>query len=80
MRIWFEDEDEWSSWKKRDDPVLHIELRKLANCLIIAPLSANTMAKVINGLADNLLTNIFRAWDISAGSCVMVPTMNKYMF
>ena len=38
------------------------------------------MAKVINGLADNLLTNIFRAWDISAGSCVMVPTMNKYMF
>ena len=29
------DEDEWSSWNKRGDPVLHIELRKWADILII---------------------------------------------
>ena len=38
------------------DPVLHIELRRWADCLVIAPLSANTLAKCAQGLCDNLLT------------------------
>ena len=79
MKIWFEDNDEWSSWKKREDPVLHIELRKVSKALVIAPLSANSMAKIVNGLCDNLLTNVFRAWDFNAKSCVLVPVMSKYM-
>ena len=29
------DEEEWSSWNKRGDPVLHIELRKWADILVI---------------------------------------------
>ena len=29
----------------------------------MAPLDANTMAKVVGGMADNLLTSVFRAWD-----------------
>lgn len=40
------DEDEWSSWNKLGDGVLHIELRKWADLIVIAPLSANTLAKV----------------------------------
>ena len=32
------DQDEWDSWKGRGDPVLHIELRKWADILILAPL------------------------------------------
>lgn len=44
-KIW-SDEDEWEGWQKRGDPVLHIELRKWADMLLIAPLDANTMAKV----------------------------------
>lgn len=44
----YTDDDEWSSWKKLGDTVLHIELRKWADALIIAPLSANTLAKVPN--------------------------------
>lgn len=42
----YTDEDEWSSWSKIGDNVLHIELRKWADAMLIAPLSANTLAKV----------------------------------
>lgn len=42
----YTDEDEWSSWNKIGDPVLHIELRRWADVLVIAPLSANTLGKV----------------------------------
>jgi len=50
----FTDQDEWK-WAERSDPVLHIELRKWADLLLIAPLSANTLAKISNGLCDNLV-------------------------
>lgn len=42
----YTDDDEWSSWSKIGDDVLHIELRKWADAMLIAPLSANTLAKV----------------------------------
>ena len=45
------------AWQKRGDPVLHIELRKWADLMIIAPLDANTLAKLANGLCDNLLVS-----------------------
>ena len=51
----YTEEDEWNSWKKKGDPVLHIELRKWASIFLIAPISANTLAKLANGLSDNLL-------------------------
>merc|ERR1712029_238612 len=57
------DSDEWSSWQGRGDPVVHIELRKWADLMVIAPLSANTLAKISNGICDNLLTCVARAWD-----------------
>lgn len=44
----YTDDEEWSSWKKIGDGVLHIELRKWADAMVIAPLSANTLAKVIS--------------------------------
>ncbi len=31
--------------------------------LVVAPLSANTLAKVALGMSDNLLTCVVRAWD-----------------
>lgn len=42
----YTDDDEWSSWSRIGDNVLHIELRKWADAMLIAPLSANTLAKV----------------------------------
>ncbi len=59
-----EDLDEETRWTKRGDPVLHIELRKWADALVIAPLSANTLAKISSGICDNLLTLVCRCWDM----------------
>lgn len=41
------DEHEWFSWKRIGDIVLHIELCRWAEMMVIAPLSADTLAKVI---------------------------------
>lgn len=54
----YTDEDEWSSWKKIGDSVLHIELRQWADIMVIAPLSANTLGKVTIFPGDGCL-NLF---------------------
>jgi phosphopantothenoylcysteine decarboxylase len=78
------DEDEWPGQGsgrryERQDPVLHIELRRWADLLAIAPLDANTLAKLANGLADNCLTCVWRAWE-PARPFVLAPAMNTLMW
>ncbi|KAK2648049.1 hypothetical protein Ddye_015538 [Dipteronia dyeriana] len=73
------DEDEWSSWSKIGDSVLHIELRRWADIMVIAPLSANTLGKIAGGLCDNLLTCIVRAWDYNK-PLFIAPAMNTFMW
>jgi phosphopantothenoylcysteine decarboxylase len=78
------DEDEWpgryrGQRYRRDDPVLHIELRRWAQLLLIAPLDANTLAKLANGLADNCLTSVWRAWD-PRRPVILAPAMNTLMW
>nr|CAH7756506.1 unnamed protein product [Callosobruchus chinensis] len=75
----FKDCDEWNAWSSRGDPVLHIELAKWADIFIIAPLDANTLAKIANGLCDNLLTCVARAWEMSK-PLVFCPAMNTKMY
>ncbi|KZV39642.1 hypothetical protein F511_32954 [Dorcoceras hygrometricum] len=75
----YADEREWSDWKKEGDSVLHIELREWADIMVIAPLSANTLAKIAGGLCDNLLTSIVRAWDYTKPIFV-APSMNAFMW
>jgi len=94
-KIFLTDEDEWKSYKhvgggKRGsgDPVLHIELRKWADVFVIAPLSANTLAKIANGLCDNLLTSVARAWEFTTiggkiqpqKPIIVAPAMNTAMW
>lgn len=74
----YTDEDEWH-WEQKGDDILHIELRKWADIFIIAPLSANTLAKLSLGLCDNLLTSVFRAWN-HALPVFIAPAMNTYMW
>ena len=73
------DHDEWDQWKKIGDPVLHIELRKWADVMLIAPLDANTLSKLSNGACDNLVTCVARAWDF-AKSIIVCPSMNTFMW
>lgn len=73
------DEQEWSSWKKISDPVLHIELRRWADLMVIAPLDANTLAKIAGGICDNLVTCIIRAWDMKK-PLLFCPAMNTFMW
>jgi phosphopantothenoylcysteine decarboxylase len=75
----FSDEDEWSSWNGRNDPVLHIELRKWADVFLISPLDANTLSKLSNGMCDNLLTCVARAWDFKK-PIIVCPAMNTFMY
>ena len=76
------DEEEWRDWKKVGDPVLHIELRRWADILVIAPCSANTLAKLANGLCDDLLSCIVRAWDFKDPNkrLIIAPAMNTMMW
>lgn len=62
------DEDEWRVPWVRGAPILHIELRRWADLMVIAPLSANTLAKLSHGLCDNLLTSVVRAWQVEPRS------------
>lgn len=74
------DEDEWPNKRyERGDPVLHIELRRWADLLLIAPLDANTLAKIATGLADNCLTCVWRAWDPER-PVILAPAMNTMMW
>lgn len=76
----FRDADEWGSpLYQRGDPVLHIEFRKWADLFVIAPLDANTLAKIALGLSDNFLTCIARAWDFHK-PLVLAPAMNTLMW
>lgn len=57
------DEDEWREPWVRGHKILHIELRRWADIMVVAPLSADAMAKITQGWSDNLLLSVVRAWD-----------------
>src|SRR4051812_44616666 len=59
------------------DPLSHLELVRNADVFIVAPASANTIAKLAHGLADNLLTSA-----ALAATCPMLvaPAMNNHMY
>ena len=55
----------------------HIDLTREADVFLIAPATANTVAKIANGIADNLLTNLAAARKCSMA---VVPAMNVEMW
>jgi phosphopantothenoylcysteine decarboxylase / phosphopantothenate---cysteine ligase len=59
------------------DPISHLEVVRRADVFVIAPASANTVAKLAHGLADNLLTSA-----ALAATCplVIAPAMNNAMY
>lgn len=70
----YTDKDFWQPVHGRP---LHIELGEWAEVLVISPLTANTLAKLAHGFADNLLANT-----VLASTCpiLLAPAMNTDMW
>ena len=86
----YQDCDEWT-WKdangvlttrwKKGDPILHIELRKKASALVVAPCSANKIGEFANAMAPGgeLLSSLALAWDYCR-PFIIAPAMNTRMW
>lgn len=57
--------------------VEHIEVCNKADVFVVAPATANTMAKLANGIADDMLTTTFLA---STCKKLVFPAMNCHMY
>jgi phosphopantothenoylcysteine decarboxylase / phosphopantothenate---cysteine ligase len=62
---------------RREAPRDHYPHLTHADLLVVAPLSANTLAKLANGLADNVLTQAALAF---RGPVLLAPAMNVRMW
>ena len=68
--------DEWNTTQS-DDGMTHITATRTASALIVAPASADFIAKAANGYADNILLASFLAADCPR---LIAPTMNRQMW
>jgi phosphopantothenoylcysteine decarboxylase/phosphopantothenate--cysteine ligase len=59
------------------DPIAHLELVRRCDAFCIAPASANTIAKLAGGHADNLLTSAYLA---CTSPVLVAPAMNNNMY
>lgn len=57
--------------------IRHIDVVKEADCVLVAPATANTIGKYANGIADNLLLTTLLA---AKGAIVLCPAMNSQMW
>ena len=57
--------------------IKHINIVKEADCFIVVPATANVIAKIANGIADDVLTSSFLA-----ATCpkIIAPAMNVHMY
>ncbi|MGX6979551.1 phosphopantothenoylcysteine decarboxylase [Vagococcus elongatus] len=60
--------------------ITHIDLAKAADLFIIAPATANIIAKLANGLADDLLSAVALAFPNPNMPKLIAPAMNTYMY
>jgi phosphopantothenoylcysteine decarboxylase / phosphopantothenate---cysteine ligase len=59
------------------DPLLHIRLARDADVVVVAPATANMIARAAAGMADDLLTGVLLA---TAAPVVLCPAMNDRMY
>ncbi len=60
-----------------DNNMAHINLSRDVDAILVAPASANTIAKLVHGMADDLLTTLCLARDCPLA---IAPAMNKQMW
>lgn len=73
----FHPEDDFNLKAVKERSVLHIELSKWMDRMLVAPASANTLAKMSQGMCDDLLTSVFLASPDK--TCLIYPAMNSKM-
>ena len=61
----------------KDQPMLHIDLARWADLILVAPTTAEFLSKVCHGRADDILTTTCLAFD---KKIVLAPSMNKNMW
>jgi len=66
-----------SMWADPSSPMPHISLSDEADLIVVAPATANIIAKYARGIADDLLSTTLLA---ARGSVVMAPAMNTRMY
>ncbi len=62
---------------RSDSRITHVQDSQEADIMVVAPATANTLAKMANGIADNLLTSMFLAF---GKTVVVAPAMNTNMW
>lgn len=66
-----------SMWSDPGSPFPHISLSEEADLIVVAPATADLLAKMANGIADDLLSTTLLA---ARGTVVVAPAMNARMF
>jgi phosphopantothenoylcysteine decarboxylase / phosphopantothenate---cysteine ligase len=70
-----------SQWDEREDNnMAHINLSRQADAILIAPCSADFMAKLLHGRADDLLSLMCLARPIDKVPLLLAPAMNREMY
>ncbi len=70
-----------SQWDAREpNNMPHINLSREADAIVVAPASADFMAKLIHGRADDLLSLMCLARPIDAVPLIVAPAMNREMW
>ena len=64
-------------WTDLHETGAHIALAQFAELMVIAPATSNTLAKLANGLCDNLVTTTVAA---ARGPVLLAPAMNDHMW
>ena len=67
--------DQWDA--RMPNAMAHIDLSRQADAIVVAPASADFLARVANGLADDLLTTMVLARDCPL---LVAPAMNRQMW
>ena len=65
---------QWADYEPKPD---HISLASRCDIAVIAPATANTIAKIAHGIADNLLTSTLLALK---APLLVAPAMNSFMW
>ncbi len=69
--------DDETAWQSTGGWFEHIDAARDADVMVVAPATANTLAKMAAGIADNLLTAVYLAF---RGPVIVAPTMNWAMY